>query len=139
MTPRGCGPVGEPAIRGQAVAAIRVVSTADALDRASWPADATVLRTASDEALLVDVLDTDPPEPHAIVFPDTGWVRFVLTPAEGQVVMARSASWPPPTAGLGQGMVAGIPAKVVVGDPWWLLVPAALAEEFGARIREVLT
>ncbi len=128
----------ETTVRREPIAAIRVAATREALDAAAWPADATVLRLAPDEVLLVDALDTTPPESDAIVFPDTGWVRFVLPGADGVEVMARCAAWPAPSVGLAQGLVAGIPAKVVVGDPWWILVPAALADEFDARLREVL-
>ena len=38
---------------------------------------------------MLDALETSPPEPDAIVFPDTGWVRFVLTPEAGAELMAR--------------------------------------------------
>ena len=98
---------------------------------------------------MLDALETSPPEPDAIVFPDTGWVRFVLTPEAGAELMARAASWPPPVpqrgsaSALGQGMVAGIPVKLVIGaggggGPWWFLVPAALADEFEGRLEDAL-
>ena len=122
------------------VAAVRVAADPAALDAASWPADATALRLAPDEVLVLDALEVTAPEPHAIVFPDTGWVRFVLTPDVGRQVMARTAAWPTPTVGLGQGMVAGIPAKVVVGEEaWWMVVLAVSADEFAERLREVVS
>ncbi|MEM9464564.1 MAG: hypothetical protein AAGA90_04295 [Actinomycetota bacterium] len=126
--------------RREVVAAVRVAARPEALDTASWPVDATVLRTAPDEVLLVDSLDATPPEPDAIVFPDMGWVRFAMAPATGAQVMAHAAAWPPPTAGLGQGLVAGVPAKVVVrDDEWWIIVGAVVADEFEERVAEVLT
>ena len=122
----------------EAVAAVRVAATAEALDAARWPADATALRVAPDEVLLLDALDATPPEPHAIVFGDTGWVRFVLTPEQGRALMAGGAAWPPPAEGLGQGLVAGIPAKVhVADDRWWVLVQAVFVDEFEERVGEV--
>ena len=122
-------------VRREAVATVRVAARAETLDGASWPGDATAVRLADDEVLVLDALETSPPEPDAIVFPDTGWVRFVLTPEAGAELMARAASWPPPVpqldagagldvssgsgsasaSALGQGMVAGIPVKLVVG------------------------
>ena len=130
----------EIAVPREVVAAVRVAATPAALDAASWPADATALRLAADEVLLVDVLDAAAPEPHAIVFPDTGWVRFPLLPAEGADLLERAATWPPPASGLAQGAVAGIPAKVVVRpDRWWVIVQGVLADEFEERIREVLS
>ena len=124
----------------ESVAAIRVASTVEALDAADWPAGATVLRLAPDEVLLLDALDATAPEPHAIVFPDTGWVRFVLTPEQGRALMAGAAAWPPPATGLAQGLVAGIPAKVVVAeDHWWVLVLAVSADEFEERLGAVIS
>lgn len=124
-------------VRREAVATVRVAARAETLDGASWPGDATAVRLADDEVLVLDALETSPPEPDAIVFPDTGWVRFVLTPEAGAELMACAASWPPPVpqldagagsgsdvssgsgsgsaSALGQGMVAGIPVKLVVG------------------------
>ena len=179
-------------VRREAVATVRVAARAETLDGASWPGDATAVRLADDEVLVLDALETSPPEPDAIVFPDTGWVRFVLTPEAGAELMARAASWPPPVprldtgadadadadagagsgsdvssgsgsasaSALGQGMVAGIPVKLVVGagggtelgsgtepgsvgvsgggGPWWFLVPAALADEFEGRLEDAL-
>ena len=175
-------------VRREAVATVRVAARAETLDGASWPGDATAVRLADDEVLVLDALETSPPEPDAIVFPDTGWVRFVLTPEAGAELMARAASWPPPVprldtgadadadagagagagsasaSALGQGMVAGIPVKLVIGagagaggvaelgsgtepgsvgvpggdGPWWFLVPAALADEFEGRLEDAL-
>ena len=123
----------------EVVAAVRIVAPAPSLDAASWPGGATVVRLASDEVLVVDALEVNPPDPDAIVFPDTSWVRHRLRPADGAVVMTGTASWPPPSTGAAQGMVAGVPAKVVVGpDQWWFLVPGVVAAEFADRIAGVL-
>lgn len=130
----------ELTVARQVVAAVRIAARPEALDSASWPADATVLRLAADEVLLLDALDAGPPEPDAIVFADMSWVRFVLGASSGREVMARAAAWPPPSQGLGQGMVAGIPVKLVVGESnWWFVVAAVIADEFDERLREVLT
>lgn len=134
----------ESTFRREVVATVRVAAAPDHLDAAGWPADATVLRTAVDEVLLLDALDATPPEPHAIVFPDMGWVRFVVSAADGREIMSRSATWPAPAAvsgpALGQGMVAGIPVKLVVDEAeWWFVVQAVVADEFEQRVREVLS
>lgn len=124
---------------GEVIAAVRVAASPEALDAAGWPADATALRIAADEVLVVDALDVTAPEPHAIVFPDTGWVRFRLTPVEGVALLEAAAAWPPPASGLGQGMVAGVSAKVVVGsDGWWVIVSGTVATEFGERVDAAL-
>lgn len=132
--------VADRAIVGEVVAAVRVAATPAALDTAVWPPDATALRLAADEVLLVDVLDVAAPEPHAIVFPDTSWVRFSFAPADGAELIARAATWPPPEAGLAQGAVAGVPVKLVVRpDGWWLIVHGVLADEFEERMHEVMS
>lgn len=130
----GAGPVPD------VVAAVRIVAPPPSLDAASWPGGATAVRVAPDEVLVVDALEVNPPDPDAIVFPDTSWVRHRVSPADGAAVMAGVASWPPPAAGVGQGMVAGVPAKLVVGpDEWWFLVQGVVAAEFGARVEAVLS
>jgi hypothetical protein len=131
--------VADATIRRELVAAVRVAARSAALDAASWPADAAVLRTAPDEVLLVDALDVGPPEPDAIVLADMSWVRFAMTPVVGAAVMAGGAAWPPPDVGLGQGLIAGVPAKLVVGDDeWWIIVGAVVADEFAERLREIV-
>ncbi|MGB1505991.1 MAG: hypothetical protein ACPHIC_04155 [Acidimicrobiales bacterium] len=127
-------------VAGELVAAVRVVAVPEALDAATWPADATEMRLAPDEVLLLDVLDATAPEPHAIVFPDTGWVRFTLSPDVGAQLFEGAATWPPPSLGFGQGAIAGIPAKVFVeADCWSVVVPAGLASDFEDRLGGVLT
>ncbi len=122
------------------VAAVRIAADPNALDTAEWPADATEMRLAPDEVLLLDMLDAAAPEPHAIVFPDTGWVRFVLSPEDGARLFEGAATWPPPSLGFGQGAIAGIPAKVVVGpERWCIVVQAVLADDFEDRLGSVLT
>ena len=129
----------ESTVVREVVAAVRIAAAPAALDAASWPADATELRLAPDEVLLLDVLDAAAPEPHAIVFPDTSWVRFGVSPDVGARLFERGATWPPPAQGLGQGAIAGIPAKVVVDtDRWCIVVQGVLADEFEDRLTEVL-
>ena len=129
----------ESTVVREVVAAVRIAAAPAALDAASWPADATELRLAPDEVLLLDVLDAVAPEPHAIVFPDTSWVRFALSPEAGARVFEGAATWPAPTEGLGQGAIAGIPTKVVVdAHRWSFVVQGVLADEFEDRLAEVL-
>ncbi|MEM9202100.1 MAG: hypothetical protein AAGC53_10585 [Actinomycetota bacterium] len=122
----------------EVVTAVRIASTAEALDAAVWPADATPLRLAPDDVLLVGVRHVEAPEPHAIVFVDTGWARFRVSPIVGAELMRAGAAWPAPASGLGQGMILGVPAKLVVADgEWWVLVLGAVADEFEERLHEV--
>lgn len=127
-------------ITREVVDAVRIAADPAALDSATWPVDTTPVRIAADEILLLDAVDAAAPEAHAIVFPDTGWVRFVLGAADGAQLIAHAATWPAPIRGLAQGAVAGIAAKVIVGaERWWVIVPGAFADEFEARMTEVLT
>ena len=87
----------EETVQRQVVAAVRIAARPGALDDASWSADATVLRLAADEVLLLDALDAGAPEPDAIVFPAMSWVRIVLPAASGSEGMARAAAWPAPS------------------------------------------
>ena len=119
----------------------RVISTPAALDAASWPAGATVLRTAPDAAVVLGADDlarlTDS---GAIVFRDTSWQTVTVDPSVGAEVMARHASWPPPLEGFAQGAVAGIAVKLLVAaHAWTFLVAGAYADEFAERIEEVVS
>lgn len=114
----------------------RVVAAAGALDAAEWTTGSTVLRTAPDEALVlgggVQSIDDD----HAIVLHDSSWAQIKLARSELQLAMQRLAAWPMPDEGFGQGMIAGIAAKVWVdsGGRGWFLVGHSVLRDFEERL-----
>jgi hypothetical protein len=89
-----------------------------------------VLRLAPDEAL---VLGATPPviaDPYAINEPDGSWAAVELDPDAAGDFFAAGCEWEVPPRGWGQGLVAGVPAKVwVEPDRVVVIVPAPLAHE----------
>ncbi len=103
----------------ESVAAVRVVATPAALDGARWSGDdVDVLRLAPDEALGLGATGVEVDDPDAIVEPESGFVVVLLDDTDLETVEGHT-DWPLPreTGELGQGKVAGVPAKVVGGRP----------------------
>jgi hypothetical protein len=94
-----------------------------------------VLRLAGDEALVVGVGEIVVDDPHAVLEPDAGFVSISLDPDRAAAFLAAHCDWEPPSAGLGQGLVAGIPAKVLrQPERVLLIVPAPFAHELSALL-----
>jgi hypothetical protein len=121
------------------VAGVRIVAAPAALDGARWTGDdVDVLRIAPDEALGLGAtgvtLDGDP---DAIVEPEAGFSVALVDRGE-LAALAAHTEWPLPIDGsagtLAQGKVAGVPAKIVVGDPCLLVIQTAYADELERRL-----
>jgi hypothetical protein len=114
---------------------IRVVATAAAIDDAVLPTGSTMLRIATDDALVTGVSSLTVDDPFAIIEPEFTFVHWQLTAAEFAEVV-HHIEWELPQRGaLGQGLIAGVPAKIVIGDDDVLLiVSAGLAHELTARL-----
>lgn len=121
---------------------LRVVADPAALDVARWSGDdVLVLRLAPDDAFAIGATGVAIDDEHAIVEGERGYVGAWCTVAE----VAHHAEWSLPAArpALGQGAVAGVPAKVWLpggggergGDRAFLVVTnaasATLAERLG--------
>jgi hypothetical protein len=118
------------------VASVRVVATPAAIDGARWTGhEVDVIRMAPDEALGLGATAVEVDDPDAIVEPEAGFVVALLDPADIQG-LAGHTDWALPTeAGeLGQGKVAGVPAKVLGGSPALLVTHAAYAAELRGRL-----
>jgi hypothetical protein len=118
------------------VEGLRVVAASAALDAARWDGgDVDVLRIAPDEALGIGATGVQVDgDPDAIVEPETGF-SVALLGAELETLAAHT-DWPiPETAGsLAQGKVAGVPVKLLVGEPTLLVVQTAYANELRTRL-----
>jgi hypothetical protein len=131
MTRRATVPALEP------VEAWRVVGDPIAIDGARWLGrDVDVLRVAPDEALGIGATGVKVEgDPDAIVEPETGFAVALLALDELTTVSAH-ADWPlPGDAGtLAQGKIAGVPAKLLLGDPAILVVQVAYVDEVERRL-----
>jgi len=116
------------------VAGVRVVARPDALDGARCDGDdAVVLRIAPDEALWLGATRVDVDDPDAIVVPEFGFSVARLDASELDAVMAH-ADWALGHMPLAQGKIAGVPVKLLVGDPTHLVVQTAYADELTRRL-----
>jgi hypothetical protein len=115
----------------------RVVASPAALDAARWPAEARVLRTAPDEALITARVDADAvPDPHAIVVRETGFAGRWLDRDTAAALMERGGRFELPweRPAFAQGALAEIPVKLwLEAERVLLVVPAALAAELVER------
>lgn len=118
------------------VASVRVVATPAALDDARWTgADVDVIRIAPDEALGLGATAVEVDDEDAIVEAEAGFMVALLG-ADDLAGLAGHTDWPlPARAGeLGQGKIAGVPAKVLGGSPALLVTHAAYAAELRGRL-----
>ena len=115
---------------------LRIVANPDALDAARWSGDdVVVLRFASDEALGIGSSSVEIDDPDAIVVPEPGFAGARLDAAELVALLAHlDWSVDAPAGVILQGKVAGVPAKLLAGEPALLVVQAAYADELAARL-----
>jgi hypothetical protein len=101
----------------------------------SLPVGAAVLRIAPDDAIVTGVADVALDDTFAIVEPEFTFVQWQLTADEFAGVV-HHIEWPLPEPGaLGQGLIAGVPAKIVITeDHVQLIVSAGLVHELMARL-----
>jgi hypothetical protein len=101
------------------VEAWRVVATPAAVDGARWQGDGVdVLRIAPDEALGLGATGVEVDDPDAIVEPETGFSAALLD-ADAWYGLVDHVEWPAPeeAGAVAQGKVAGVPARIITGDP----------------------
>jgi hypothetical protein len=92
-----------------------------------------MLRFAADDALVVGG-DVTVDDPAAITAHDTGWVALRLSESALFEALAPLCAFEL-RSGLNQGMVAGLPAKVLVeGDESLVIVAAPYAQELMERM-----
>jgi hypothetical protein len=113
----------------------RAVASPEALDSARWLGDAVdVLRVAPDEALGLGARGVQLDDPDAIAEPEAGFSVALLTLGE-LVQVRRHVDWDLDGAGpVAQGKIAGVPAKLVGGEPSILVVQTAYADELRSRL-----
>ena len=114
---------------------LRVVAKPVALDAAVLPDGATMLRVAPDDAIVVGAATLTLDDPFAIIEPEYAFVHWRLTTEEFADV-THHIEWPLPAAGqLGQGLIAGVPAKIMIASEHVvLIVSAGLAHELLERL-----
>jgi hypothetical protein len=114
---------------------LRVVAKQAALDAAVLPPGATMLRIAPDDAIVTGAATLTLDDAFAIVEPEYAFVHWRLSPTEFEGV-ANHIEWSVPAEGqLGQGLIAGVPAKILItSDDVLLVVSAGLAHDLSERL-----
>ena len=114
---------------------LRVVAEPAAIDAVALPDGATMLRIAPDDAIVAGAATLTVDDPFAIIEPEYAFVHWRLTPEEFDDI-TDYIEWPLPAAGqLGQGLIAGVPAKIMLAsDHVLLIVSAGLAHELLDRL-----
>jgi hypothetical protein len=114
---------------------LRVVARPSALDAVVAPDGGLVLRIAPDDAIVTGTAVLSVDDPYAIVEPEYAFLHWRLTPTEFEAIR-RHIEWPVPAAGeLGQGLIAAVPAKIMVAaDHVLLIVSASLADDLAERL-----
>ncbi len=117
------------------VEAWRVVASPAALDGAHWEGDdVDVLRIAPDEALVLGASGGHVDDPDAIMEPEAGYSVALLDRDLAGIDAHTECPIPTTRGSLVQGKVAGVPAKLRIGDPTLLVVQTAYADELRARL-----
>jgi hypothetical protein len=123
------------------IEAWRVVALPSALDGARWRGEAIeILRVAPDEALGLGAAAVEVDDPDAIVEPEAGFSTALLSPTELARVLDH-VEWEVPDVPRGgmdrtllQGKVAGVPAKLSLGEPAILVVQTCYVDDLRARL-----
>jgi hypothetical protein len=114
---------------------LRVVAKPAAIDAAALPDGATMLRIAPDDAIVAGAATLTVDDAFAIVEAEYALVHWRLSPAEFEPI-THHIEWALPAEGqLGQGLIAGVPAKILIAaDHVLLVVSAGLAHELSERL-----
>ena len=115
---------------------LRVVAKTDALGALTWPEKAVVLRLAPDDMFVFGAVAGASQAGNGIVEEEHGFVGWWLTPDELEAV-THHVEWalPGERPALAQGLIAGVPARLWLGeDRTLLLCHRAYAHELIERI-----
>lgn len=120
----------------EVLAVTRVVAAPDSLDRAIFPSESIVLRTAPDDVVVIGGGEVEVDDPHAIVRDDAGWSGVWVNRAPADAFLKTSCSWPRPTdrPAFAQGAIAHLAVKLWLTEERTLFVfPTALTADFVER------
>ena len=117
------------------VEAWRVVASPTAIDGAHWAGDdVDVLRVAPDEALVLGATGGHVDDPDAILEPEAGFSVALLAPEDRAGVLEHVEWRVDQNGSLGQGKVAGVPAKLRMAEPALLVVQTCYVDELERRL-----
>ena len=124
--------------------AVRITAKPAAIDAASWPAGAIMVRVAPDDALVIDATVDDAAavaaaDPHAIIEPEAMF-RGAWLDAGQLDALVHKLEWALPLdrPALAQGMACGLAVKIVLlEDRTMLIVSSSAFHEVPERLGAV--
>ena len=117
----------------------RIIATPAALDAAKWPTGSRVVRISPDDVFLIGAAEPNVAgDRHAIVTPEHGFSGIELSADQVSSIAEQHIEWHLPVArpALGQGQIAGVPAKLLLAADGsaLLLVACAASHELLGRL-----
>jgi len=117
----------------------RIIASPTALDAVKWPKGSRVVRVSPDDVFLIGAAEPKVAgDAHAIVTPEHGFSGIELSPAQVARIAERHIEWQLPTKlpAMGQGQIAGVPAKLLLDADGsaLLLVACAASHELLGRL-----
>ena len=117
----------------------RIIALPAALDAVKWPTGSRVVRISPDDVFLIGTAEPKVAgDPHAIVTPEHGFSGIELAADQVATIAERHIEWQLPAArpSLGQGQIAGVPAKLMFAADGsaLLLVACAASHEMLSRL-----
>ena len=118
----------------------RIIATPAALDAVKWPKGSRVVRISPDDVFLIGAAEPKVPrDPHAIITPEHGFSGIELSAEQVASIAERHIEWQLPVArpAMGQGQIAGVPAKLLLAADGsaLLLVACAASHELLDRLQ----
>ena len=111
----------------------RIIATPAALDAVKWPKGSRVVRISPNDVFLIGAaVPKVARDPHAIVTPEHGFSGIELTAEQVDSIAEHHIEWQLPVArpAMGQGQVAGVPAKLLLAPDGSALLLVACAASY---------
>ncbi len=126
-------------LSAQQLAGWRIIADAAALDAVKWPKGSRAVRISPDDVFVIGVAEPKVSgDSHAIVTPEHGFSGIELTAAQVALIAEQHIEWELPTKvpAMGQGQIAGVPAKLLLNSDGsaLLLVACAASHELLGRL-----
>lgn len=117
----------------------RIIASPAALDRVTWPTGSRVVRVSPDDVFLIGAAEPKVAgDSHAIVTPEHGFSGVELSAEQVASIAEQHIEWQLPAArpSMGQGQIAGVPAKLLLNADGsaLLLVACAASHELLDRL-----
>lgn len=128
-----------PELSAERLVGWRIIADPTALDRVKWPEGSRAVRISPDDVFVIGATQpVVPGDAHAIVTPEHGFSAIELSAEQLESIALHHIEWQLPAArpAMGQGQIAGVPAKLLLeaDGSALLLVACAASHELVERL-----